>query len=191
MSGLIEQRKGDAQVTDPHWIESAVAMLTGLAQEWQGKMALGAIVTSICELMHIDEVLLYICFFMLTADMISRTIVLTKRDRSMCRGLKRAIPRYCFYLLFIILAWTVQFAVFRSLNVDIPVTNLVIAYLILTDCASVIGHLVYLGVPVPALIKTIVVGSKKKVEKTAKTALDIDENEEESDTEKPASTKKE
>ncbi|MBQ7584906.1 MAG: phage holin family protein [Desulfovibrionaceae bacterium] len=162
-------------MTDPKWLDSVISMFMGLTQEWPSKICIGAVITSICEIMGIDKGLLYVCFGMLTADMATRILVLAKHDRPLCAGLKRAIPRYIFYLFFIILAWTVQFSVFRAMSIEVPFTNLIIAYLILTDCASVIEHLIHLGVPVPKLIKHIVSGGKKKVEKTVKDGFDIQE----------------
>ena len=164
-------------MTDSEWFDSIVPMFLGLTQEWPSKICIGAIITSICEFMKIDAGLLYVCFGMLTADMVMRILVLAKQDQPLCAGLTRAIPRYLFYLFFIILAWTVQFAVSRAMGIEVPFTNLIIAYLLLTDCASVVKHLINLGVPVPKLVRHIIVGGKLKVEKTVKTGLDISDEE--------------
>ena len=51
-------------------------------------------------------------------------------------------------------------------------TDVFTAYLILTDFASITGHLIYLGVPVPPLLVTLVTSGKAHLEKTVEHALD-------------------
>ncbi|WP_298034487.1 phage holin family protein [uncultured Desulfovibrio sp.] len=151
-------------MTDPRWVEAFGVAVSRLADYWPGKMVIGSAITGACATLHMDAPLAYLCFGMLTLDMTTRVAVHCKRDRPLCRGLKRGIPRYICYLLCILLAWAAQFAVERALGVRLPVVDLIMAYLVLTDCASVIGHLHYLGVPVPGILKTLVLGGRRKIE---------------------------
>ncbi|MCR5813133.1 MAG: phage holin family protein [Desulfovibrio sp.] len=164
-------------MNDPHWIEATFVMLSDLTSGWAGKISIGATIAFACEMFHVDYGLAIMCFCMLTADMVLRMIDLAKRPKNLAKGLKKAIPRYIFYMLFIVMAWSVEFSVMRALHIDIPFVDIVVAYLILTDCASVIEHFVHLGVPVPKLICMAVLGSREKLEKTTRQILDIeDEN---------------
>ena len=151
-------------MTDPRWGEAFAYAASRLADYWPDKLAIGAAFTGLCAMLGMDAPLAYLCFGMLTLDMTTRVAVHCKRDRPLCRGLKRGIPRYICYLLFILLAWAVQFAVERALGARLPIVDLIMAYLVLTDCASVIGHLHYLGVPVPGILKSLVLGGRRKIE---------------------------
>lgn len=162
-------------MNDPHWIEATFVMLSDLTSGWFGKISFGATIAFACDMFHVDYGLAIMCFCMLTADMMLRLIALAKRPKNLAKGLKKAIPRYVFYMLFIVMAWSVEFSVMRALHIDIPFVDIVVAYLILTDCASVIEHLVHLGVPVPRLISMAVLGSREKIEKTTRQTLDIED----------------
>lgn len=150
-------------MTDPRWgdaFASAFAQLTAL---WPDKVAVGAAISGVCALMETDVALAYICFGMLTGDMTARVAVCCKRNRPLCRGLKRALPRYVCYLIFIVMAWAAQVAFQRGLHVGLPIVDIMLAYLILTDTASIIGHLHYLGVPVPPVLKWLVFGGRERL----------------------------
>ena len=125
-------------MTDPRWGEAFGYAASRLADYWPDKLAIGAAFTGLCACWAWTRPG-YLCFAMLTLDMTTRVAVHCKRNRPLCRGLKRGIPRYICYLLFILLAWAVQFAVERALGARLPVVDLIMAYLVLTDCASVIG----------------------------------------------------
>lgn len=60
----------------------------------------------------------------------------------------------------------------RALGFALPVTDVFMAYLVLTDCASIIGHLVWLGVPVPPLLVVLVTGGRTRLEKTVEDAVE-------------------
>lgn len=158
-------------MTDPRWSEAFGHAGACLAAYWPDKLALGAVVTGLCAMLGMDAPLAYLCFGMLTLDMATRVAVHCKRDRPLCRGLKRGIPRYICYLLCILLAWAVQFAIERSLGARLPVVDLIMAYLVLTDCASVIGHLHYLGMPVPGVLKALVLGGRRGIERRVTAAV--------------------
>ncbi len=162
-------------MNDPQWLESSIFMLSDLMNGWAGKISFSAAITFVCEMFHVDYGLAVLCFCMLTADMVLRLIALAKRPKNLAKGLKKAIPRYIFYMLFIVMAWTVEFSIMRAIHIEIPFVDIVVAYLILTDCASVIEHLIHLGVPVPTLISMAVLGSRRKLETTTKQTLDIEE----------------
>lgn len=50
-------------------------------------------------------------------------------------------------------------------GVYMPFLNLFIVYLIITDAVSVIAHMQRLGIPVPDLLRRVLVRSKRKVER--------------------------
>ena len=72
-------------------------------------------------------------------------------------------PAYCLYLLIV---GVVNASLSRSFGgFDMPLLNLFIAYLIITDAVSVIAHMQRLGIPVPDLLRRVLLRSKRKVER--------------------------
>ena len=59
---------------------------------------------------------------------------------------------------------------------DMPLLNLFIAYLIITDAVSVIAHMQRLGIPVPDLLRRVLLRSKRKVERRVDEAVGGDDD---------------
>lgn len=105
-------------------------------------------------------------------EMLTRIIVHCKRGKSLCRGLHHGLVRYSCYFFFLLMAVGVDISLRRALGFALPVTDVFMAYLVLTDCASIIGHLVWLGVPVPPLLVVLVTGGRTRLEKTVEDAVE-------------------
>ena len=108
----------------------------------------------------------------ITALCASLIIVHCKRGKSLCRGLHHGLVRYSCYFFFLLMAVGVDISLRRALGFALPVTDVFMAYLVLTDCASIIGHLVWLGVPVPPLLVVLVTGGRTRLEKTVEDAVE-------------------
>ena len=162
-------------MTDINWPEAFAYYSARLADMWPGKVAVGTALSSLCLLLGMDEVLFYVLLATLTGEMLTRIAVHCKRNKSLCRGLQHGLARYICYGLFLLMAVAVQMAFQRAVGVGLPIVDIFMAYLILTDCASVIGHLYVLGIPVPGILKTLVVGGRRRLEHAVREAVHDDE----------------
>ena len=82
-------------------------------------------------------------------------------------------PAYCLDLL---LVGVVNVSLSRSVGMEMPFLNLFVAYLIMTDAVSVIGHMQRLGIPVPALLRRIVLRGRHRVERGLSRAVEDDDH---------------
>ena len=159
-------------MNDVNWLHAISYYIDRLLEMWPGKMALGSALAAALTALGIDHVLFGVLLASVVGEMITRIIVHCKRGKSLCRGLHHGLVRYSCYFFFLLMAVGVDIALRRSLGIALPVTDVFTAYLILTDFASITGHLIYLGVPVPPLLVTIVTSGKAHLEKTVEHALD-------------------
>lgn len=150
-------------MTDPRWAEAYSNAWGQLVEFWQYRAALGTFFGVICDYMGMEKALVYLLFSTLTLDMTVRVFVLMRRQRSVCRGMKKGLPRYIQYLAIIVLSWIVQLAIELSLDVKLPVIDAIMGWLVLTDVASVLGHMHYLGWYVPAPLLLVVNGGRRKL----------------------------
>lgn len=108
-------------------------------------------------------------------EMLSRLLVGFKRRHSVCRELNRGMVRYLVYGGCLLMAVAVDVSLRRALGFSIPVVDVFMAYLILTDCSSIVGNAIRIGLPVPPLLVTLVFGGKTRVEKAILHAVDMPE----------------
>ena len=156
-------------MNDPRWIDAYTNAFVMLTEAWEYRLVVSGIVTSVCKVFNMDATLAYCMFGTLTADMILRLAVLVQRRRSnrahsICHGLKRGLPRYMQYMLFILLAWACQLSVNQAVGISIPLINLMMCYLVFQDVGSCVGHLKALGVPVPALLDRFLFVARRHVD---------------------------
>lgn len=148
-------------MNDINWLHAIHYYCDRLLELWPGKVALG-----------IDHVLFGVLLASVMGEMLTRIIVHCKRGKSLCRGLHHGLVRYSCYFFFLLMAVGVDISLRRALGFALPVTDVFMAYLVLTDCASIIGHLVWLGVPVPPLLVVLVTGGRTRLEKTVEDAVE-------------------
>lgn len=147
------------QVNDINWLHAIHYYCDRLLELWPGKVALGTALAAILTALGIDHVLFGVLLASVMGEMLTRIIVHCKRGKSLCRGLHHGLVRYSCYFFFLLMAVGVDISLRRALGFALPVTDVFMAYLVLTDCASIIGHLVWLGVPVPPLLVVLVTGA--------------------------------
>ena len=98
------------------------------------------------------------------------------RGKFSCRVLKRGglkIPAYCLYIF---LVAAVDACTEMALHMSLPILELFLAYLVAQESISVMGHLIRLGLPVPPIVRRILLHGKKKIEKQVDDLLDANEN---------------
>lgn len=139
-------------MNDINWLHAIHYYCDRLLELWPGKVALGTALAAVLTALGIDHVLFGVLLASVMGEMLTRIIVHCKRGKSLCRGLHHGLVRYSCYFFFLLMAVGVDISLRRALGFALPVTDVFMAYLVLTDCASIIGHLVWLGVPVPPLL---------------------------------------
>lgn len=159
-------------MNDINWLHAIHYYCDRLLELWPGKVALGTALAAILTALGIDHVLFGVLLASVMGEMLTRIIVHCKRGKSLCRGLHHGLVRYSCYFFFLLMAVGVDISLRRALGFALPVTDVFMAYLVLTDCASIIGHLVWLGVPVPPLLVVLVTGSRTRLEKTVEDAVE-------------------
>ena len=159
-------------MNDINWLHAIHYYCDRLLELWPGKVALGTALAAILTALGIDHVLFGVLLASVMGEMLTRIIVHCKRGKSLCRGLHHGLVRYSCYFFFLLMAVGVDFSLRRALGFALPVTDVFMAYLVLTDCASIIGHLVWLGVPVPPLLVVLVTGGRTRLEKTVEDAVE-------------------
>ena len=159
-------------MNDINWLHAIHYYCDRLLELWPGKVALGTALAAILTALGIDHVLFGVLLASVMGEMLTRIIVHCKRGKSLCRGLHHGLVRYSCYFFFLLIAVGVDISLRRALGFALPVTDVFMAYLVLTDCASIIGHLVWLGVPVPPLLVVLVTGGRTRLEKTVEDAVE-------------------
>lgn len=80
--------------------------------------------------------------------------------------------KFLYYMAYIGIVDMVNASLSRSFGgVYMPFLNLFIVYLIITDAVSVIAHMQRLGIPVPDLLRRVLLRSKRKVERRVDEAV--------------------
>mgnify|MGYP002558037581 FL=1 len=159
-------------MNDINWLHAIHYYCDRLLEMWPGKVALGTALAAALTALGIDHVLFGVLLASIMGEMLTRIIVHCKRGKSLCRGLHHGLVRYSCYFFFLLMAVGVDISLRRALGFALPVTDVFMAYLVLTDCASIIGHLVWLGVPVPPLLVVLVTGGRTRLEKTVEDAVE-------------------
>ncbi|WP_337428108.1 phage holin family protein [Desulfovibrio sp.] len=159
-------------MNDINWLHAIHYYCDRLLELWPGKVALGTALAAILTALGIDHVLFGVLLASVMGEMLTRIIVHCKRGKSLCRGLHHGLVRYSCYFFFLLMAVGVDISLRRALGFALPVTDVFMAYLVLTDCASIIGHLVWLGVPVPPLLVVLVTSGRTRLEKTVEDAVE-------------------
>ena len=159
-------------MNDINWLHAIHYYCDRLLELWPGKVALGTALAAVPAALGIDHVLFGVLLASVMGEMLTRIIVHCKRGKSLCRGLHHGLVRYSCYFFFLLMAVGVDISLRRALGFALPVTDVFMAYLVLTDCASIIGHLVWLGVPVPPLLVVLVTGGRTRLEKTVEDAVE-------------------
>lgn len=166
----------------PHAIgpwEGLAYYTNSIATLWAEKICISTLITGFVGVFGGDAVLLWFLGAVWVADFALGLLDALQRGHFRCRALARGVlkaPAYCLYLL---LVGVVNVSLARSTGMDMPLLNLFVAYLIITDVVSIMAHLQRMGIPVPVLLQRIVIRSRVKIEKKVSTALDDTEQEKE------------
>ena len=131
---------------------------------WPEKAVIGSFLAGAAALVGADAYLLWMLAGMLTADFAFGLADAVRRRHFRCRILAHGVLKFPAYCLYLLIVGTVNASLSRSFGIEMPLLNLFVAYLIITDAVSVMAHMQRLGIPVPELLRRLVVRSKRRVE---------------------------
>ena len=139
---------------------------------WPEKAVIGSCVAGVVSLFGGDAYLLWMLGAMLVADFAFGLADAVRRRHFRCRMLAHGALKFPAYCLYLLIVGVVNASLSRSFGgFDMPLLNLFIAYLIITDAVSVIAHMQRLGIPVPDLLRRVLLRSKRKVERRVDEAV--------------------
>ena len=145
-----------------------------LVAMWPVKAALAAVATWFST----EPGLLYWLVAMLVVDLSFGLVEAFKRGKFSCRMLKRGGIKFPAYCLCITLVAAVDACMEMAFGVSVPLLEIFLAYLVAQESVSVMGHMVRLGLPVPPIVRRILLHGKHKVEKQLNNILDDKDDEE-------------
>lgn len=139
-----------------------------LAVAWQIKAGLAAVAAWFST----EPTLIYWLVSMWCADLFFGLWEALRRGKFSCRLLKRGalkIPAYCLY---VVLVAAVDSCMELALHMSLPVLEAFIAYLVAQESVSVMGHMIRLGLPVPPMVRRILLHGKARMERQIDEMLD-------------------
>ena len=160
---------GDLSVTEhladwAHYTEALVAL-------WPAKAALAVVASWLAT----EPALLYWLVAMWAADLAFGLFEAIKRGRFNCRMLKRGALKIPAYSAYVVLVAAVDACIELAFHTPLLILEGFIAYLVAQESVSVMGHMIRLGLPVPPMVRRILVHGKRKVEKQIDNILDDDD----------------
>lgn len=147
-----------------HYTEALVAL-------WPAKAAIAVVATWLAT----EPVLLYWLAIMWGADWAFGLFEAFWRGKFSCRLVKRGMVKFPAYCVYIILVAAVDACIEVAFHVSVPLLEAFLSYLVAQEGVSVAGHMIRLGLPVPPMVRRILVHGKRKVEKQIDNILDGDD----------------
>lgn len=161
----------------PAPLEGLAYYTQSLLALWPEKAVIGSCVAGAVSLFGGDAYLLWMLGAMLVADFAFGLADAVRRRHFRCRMLAHGALKFPAYCLYLLIVGVVNASLSRSFGgFDMPLLNLFIAYLIITDAVSVIAHMQRLGIPVPDLLRRVLLRSKRKVERRVDEAVGGDDD---------------
>lgn len=142
-----------------------------LAVSWQIKAAFAAVAAWLST----EPVLLYWLVAMWAVDLSFGLFEAFKRGKFSCRLLKRGGLKFPAYCLYVGLVAGVDKCIEQAFHMPLPLLEAFLAYLVAQESVSIMGHMMRLGWPVPAIVRRILVHGKKKIEKQIDDVLDVND----------------
>ena len=135
---------------------------------WPVKAALALVATWLAT----EPALLYWLAAMWGADWAFGLFEAFRRGKFSCRMVKRGMIKFPAYCVYIILVAAVDACIEVAFHVSVPLLEAFLSYLVAQESVSVMGHMIRLGLPVPPIVRRILMHGKRKVEKQIDTILD-------------------
>lgn len=142
-----------------------------IAASWHIKGAIAAVAAWFST----EPALLYMLVIMWCADLAFGLFEAFKRGNFSGRILKRGVIKIPAYCLYIGLVAAIDSSIEIALHMKLPLLEAFLAYMVAQEAISVMGHMIRLGLPVPAMVRRILYRGKHKIESQVDDLLDVTE----------------
>lgn len=161
-------------------LSGLAASIANLAELWELKASLGTLMGLVCAYIGADAVLVWLLILAMCMDFVLGITDAIHRHCFRCRALERGALKVVYYSVYLGVVAIMNASLSHAVMVQLPLLNLFISYLTLTEVVSITGHLLTLGWPVPAVLLSILARTKKgvaaRMEQRLDSALGIDED---------------
>ena len=138
---------------------------------WDIKAGLGTIIATGCSFLGMDERIFYLLCAALAGDFVSGVTSAIKRDRFRCRAVQYGVLKIFYYGIYLGVMGLINASLSIAVGMHLPLLDLFVAYLVATDCISILSHLQAMGVPVPPILKAIAQKVRKATDKKMQAAV--------------------
>ena len=129
---------------------------------WDIKAGLGTIIATGCSFFGRDTRIFFLLCIALAGDFLAGVFSAIKRDRFRCRAVQYGVLKIFYYGIYLGIMGLINSSLSIAVGMQLPLLDLFVAYLVATDCISILSHLQAMGVPVPPILRSIA----QKVRKT-------------------------
>lgn len=155
--------------TDIDWTWEFAKYAERFWEAWQFKVMLSGIFAATCSFLGLNPALAMMAFSLLGFECILRIAAYYKRGRKrLCRGLQKGIARMIYYMVAVGISAFTQATLFHSYGLELPVTDWILGWLMLTDISAIISFLYILGFDIPKPLRRFISTTKceltKKIE---------------------------
>ena len=140
-----------------------------IAASWHIKTAIAAVAAWFST----EPALLYMIVIMWCADLAFGLGEAFKHGKFSGRILKRGVIKIPAYCLYIGLVAAIDASIEIAFHMALPLLEAFLAYMVAQEAISIMGHMIRLGLPVPAIVRKILLHGKNKVEQKIDVMLDV------------------
>ena len=157
--------------TDIDWGFELTKYVGRFFEGWQVKSVIAGAFAAACDFFGINPTLAMLAVALLGFECLLRIAAYYKRGRKrLCRGLQKGVARLVYYMVAVVVSAFAQATLLHSYHVDLPVTDWILGWLMLTDISAIISFLYILGYDLPKPLRHFVNTAKceigRKLEET-------------------------
>jgi toxin secretion/phage lysis holin len=140
---------------------------------WQGKLALGAVLSSLMAFFGVDQLLVLCLFWLMIADLALGLFRSFKQKTFSHQILKRGIIKYPLYCTYLLMVGVINIAFSHAFDIGLPLLDIFLAYMIFNEVASMLKHMESMGIKIPPLLKILAIGGVNRVEQEVKEKIGV------------------
>ena len=160
-----------------HPVDGFAYYTQGLAELWPQKIAISAAIAGFTTTLGGDVFLVWLLCGLWALDFVFGFAEALRDGRFRCRTLGRGVLKLPTYCLYLILVGAVNISLSRALHVPMPMLDMFAGYLITTEAVSVVGHMIRLGLPMPATLHNLILRGQAKLQRRIESVLEDDDEE--------------
>lgn len=154
--------------TDIDWMYELGKYTGRFFDMWYIKSVVAGMFAATCSMLGLNPTLAMLAFGLLGFECVLRVAAYAKRGRKrMCRGLQKGVARMIYYMIAVAIAAFTQATIYHSYAVDLPITDWILGWLMLTDISAIISFLYILGWDVPKPLRHFIHSTKCEITRKA------------------------